>query len=121
MARKVVELVNIFPGTVKFQIDGMPGTEGVEYEIEEGKSIHLDENYCKPVPGAGLNALPSIIARLTMRTWPDSEVRASAMVPATDVKKEVADVKRKLAAEKEERAKAARKAAAALAAAGAQS
>ncbi len=119
MARKLTEMVNIFPGPVKFQIDGMPGSEGLEYEIEEGKSIQIDENYCKPVAGAGLNAMPSIVSRLTMRTWPESELRAAALVPASEAKKEAAEIARKLKVERDERAKAARKAAAALVAAGA--
>lgn len=114
MARKTVEMVNIYPESVKFQIDGMPGTEGVEYEIAPGKSIHIDSNLCVPVQGAGLNAMPSIMSRITMRTWPDSEVRAGALVPADEVDKAQNDIKRRLAQEKAEQAKAARKAAAVL-------
>lgn len=96
MARKTIEMVNIYPGAVTVQIDGMAGTEGLEYTVEEGGSLPFDENLCNPVPGAGLNKLPSIMSRLSMRTWPDTTFAAPALVPKSEVKAAKADVERKL-------------------------
>jgi len=115
MAQKTTKMTNVWDRPVKFRIDGTPGSEPVEYEVEPGESVPLPEALCVPVQGAGTNMIPSIMARKTTRTWIDG-VRRPALVPASEVEAFKAAVKRQQADRAAEEARARKQPAAAPAA-----
>src|SRR5690242_14558557 len=89
-------MVNVSDEVVRIQLGGSPGDGVTVFEIEPGKSQAFHENFCKPVPGAGRAELPSIMARESMRTFPDG-VRRPALVPADQAAKVRAEYQRAIA------------------------
>jgi hypothetical protein len=90
-------MMNIGDEPVTITIGGAPGDGVTEYVVEPGQSAPFHENYCKPVPGAGPQELPSILARQSMREFPDG-VRRPVLVPASEAKKAREQYEREIAA-----------------------
>jgi hypothetical protein len=84
---RVTQMTNIGEEPVTITIGGAPGDGVTEYVIEPNQSVPFHENYCKPVPGAGHQEMPSILARQSSRDFPDG-VRRPLLVPASEAKKE---------------------------------
>ncbi len=82
---KTISMVNIGDEPVTIRIGGTPGDGATEYTIGPGEAQSFHENYCKAVPGAGPEKLPSILARRSMRAFPDG-VRRPVLVPAAEAK-----------------------------------
>lgn len=83
---KTVMMVNVSDEDVRITIGGGPGDGVTEYVIKPNEQAPFHENYCKPVPGAGRNELPSILSRKSMRTFKDG-IRRPALVPVDQAKK----------------------------------
>jgi hypothetical protein len=83
---KTIQMTNIGDEPLTVSIGGSPGDGVTEYVLDPGESAPFHENYCKPVPGAGPQSLPSILERQSMRDFPDG-VRRALLVPANDAKK----------------------------------
>lgn len=83
---KTISMVNISEEPLTIMIGAGPGEGVTEYVIKPGESQAFHENYCKPVPGAGHQELPSILSRQSTRTFPDG-VRRPCLVPADEVRK----------------------------------
>lgn len=92
---KTIQMVNVFDEPVRIVIGGNPGDGVTEYVIKPGEAQAFHENLCKPVPGAGPAALPSILSRKSTRTWVDG-VRRPCLIPADEAKKVKAEYLKQL-------------------------
>jgi hypothetical protein len=94
---KTIQMVNVSEEPVRVELGSAPGDGTTEYVIEPGQSQAFHENLCKPVQGAGRNTIPSILERMSMRTYPDG-IRRPTLIPAQDAKKVRAEYDKALAA-----------------------
>jgi hypothetical protein len=83
---KTIQMTNIGEEPIVITIGGAPGDGVTEYSVAPGESVPFHENFCKPVPGAGPQSMPSILARQSTRDFPDG-VRRPVLVPANEAKK----------------------------------
>ena len=93
---KTIQMVNVFDEPVRIELGGAPGDGTTEYVIEPGQSQAFHENLCKPVQGAGRNTIPSILSRMSTRTFPDG-VRRPTLIPASEARKVKADYDKAIA------------------------
>ena len=94
---KTIQMVNVSDEPIRIELGGAPGDGTMEFVIEPGQSQAFHENYCKPVQGAGRTTIPPILARMSMRTYPDG-VRRPTLVPAAEAKKVRAEYDKAIAA-----------------------
>lgn len=94
---RTIQMTNIGEEPITISIGGAPGDGVTEYQLAPGESAPFHENYCKPVPGAGPQELPAILARQSLRYFPDG-VRRPVLVPASDAKKIREQYEKELAA-----------------------
>lgn len=83
---KTIKMTNIGEEPIVITIGGAPGDGVTEYVVKPGEEVPFHENFCKPVPGAGHQTMPSILARQSMRDFPDG-VRRPVLVPVDEAKK----------------------------------
>lgn len=92
---KTIQMVNVSEAPVRIEIGGSPGDGVTEYVIQPGEAQAFHENLCKPIPGAGRNKLEPILARKSMRNFPDG-VRRPTLVPASEAKRVKAQYQKEL-------------------------
>lgn len=83
---RTINMMNIGEEPITITIGGAPGDGVTEFIVKPGEAVPFHENYCKPVPGAGPQSLPSILSRQSTREFPDG-VRRPVLVPAVEAKK----------------------------------